>query len=99
MPRGIRFPVACGMLVPRLGIELTFPCMGRQILNHWTPGEVLHLLFFNTLFHLFIWFIVSSLNENVNSRVAENFVSLFCLSFYSSIFWHLGQCLAQGVGA
>lgn len=72
--------------------------MGRQILNHWTTEAVLLLIFFNTQFHLFIWFIVSPLNENVSSRVAENFVSLFCLLFYSSIFWHLGQCLAQGVG-
>ena len=31
---------ACGILVPRPGIELWISCSGRQSLNHWTSGEV-----------------------------------------------------------
>ena len=39
---------ACGILVPRPGIEPRISCPGRQSLNHWTAGEVpkVCLLFF-----------------------------------------------------
>ena len=30
----------CGILVPRSGIELTPPCIGRRSLNHWTARQV-----------------------------------------------------------
>ena len=33
--------VACGILVPRPGIEAVPPALGAQSLNHWTPREVL----------------------------------------------------------
>ena len=32
--------------LPGPGIETCLPCMDRQILNHWTTGEVLEILFF-----------------------------------------------------
>ena len=34
--------VACGILVPRPGIEPTPPALGARSLNPWTTGEVLH---------------------------------------------------------
>ena len=33
--------MACGILVPRLGIELTLPALGVPSLNPWTFREVL----------------------------------------------------------
>ena len=32
---------ASGILVPQAGIDLVFPYVTRQILNHWTTREVL----------------------------------------------------------
>ena len=37
--------LACGMFVPRPGIELTPPALGVQSLNHWTTREVLPFLY------------------------------------------------------
>ena len=31
--------------LPGAGIELIFPCFGRQILSHWTTREVLNRYF------------------------------------------------------
>ena len=35
---------ACGIFVPRSGVEPTFPCITRWILNHWTTRKVPGLL-------------------------------------------------------
>ena len=35
------------------GVELVPPALGTWCLNHWTAREILHLLFFITLFHPF----------------------------------------------
>ena len=39
---GVSWPrsVACGILVPRPGIESAPPALEAQNLNHWTPREV-----------------------------------------------------------
>ena len=37
---GLSCPKACGILVPRTGIEPAFPCIARWILNHWTTRQV-----------------------------------------------------------
>ena len=36
--------VACQILIPQPGIELVLPVLKAQSLNHWTTGEVLHLM-------------------------------------------------------
>ena len=40
---GLSYPKPCGILVPGPGIQPESPCMGRQILSHWTTREVLKL--------------------------------------------------------
>ena len=40
---GLRCPVACGIVLDRGWKHV--PCIGRQIPNHWTTREVLHILF------------------------------------------------------
>ena len=42
--RGVSCPMACGILVPRPGIELTSR-IARQIPNHWTTREVPRYIF------------------------------------------------------
>ena len=37
---GLSCSTACGILVPRPGIEQAFPCIARQILDQWTTREV-----------------------------------------------------------
>ena len=37
---GFSFPEAYGILVPRPGMELTSPALGRQTPYHWTTREV-----------------------------------------------------------
>ena len=37
--RGLSWLVICGILVPQLGDHV--PCIGKWILNYWTPREVL----------------------------------------------------------
>ena len=50
---GPSYPAACGILVPRQRSN-TVPCIGRQILYHWTMRQVPRLiLFFISLTFLF----------------------------------------------
>ena len=41
---GLSCTRACGIFVPSPGIEPTFPCIARWILNHWTTRKVPGLL-------------------------------------------------------
>ena len=41
--------MACGILVPRPGIEPVSPALEAQNLNHWTISEVLKDFFFNRI--------------------------------------------------
>ena len=55
-------PVACEILVPQSGMEQAFPCMGRQILNHWTTREVPKCVFLASDFsHLALKLLGSSM--------------------------------------
>ena len=37
---GFSYPVACGILVPGQRDPFCVLCIGRQVPNHWTTGEV-----------------------------------------------------------
>ena len=44
--RGLRCLLACGILVPRPGIELMPPALGVRSVNHWTARKVLFFLIY-----------------------------------------------------
>ena len=47
---GLSFPVACGILVPRPGIEPTYPALEGGLLTPGPPGKSQFLYFFLNLF-------------------------------------------------
>ena len=69
---------ACGILVPRPGMETLYPALGVQSLNHWTASEVpLPLLqsisFFSTPFLISIHSPVTNFYfHQVNSLIASH---------------------------
>ena len=51
---GLSFPVACGILVPRPGIETVSPALAVQYLTTGPPEKSLNLCFWHRLF-LWLW--------------------------------------------
>ena len=46
---GLSCSKACGILVPRPGIEPMFPALSVRSLNHWTAGQVLISVFYTLI--------------------------------------------------
>ena len=80
---GLSCPVACGILVPR---PLSL-CIRRQVLNHWTPGDVIfdHLVKvvsaqFSTVNLLLLSLQLSILIVNISSwEVLWSSANILCL--------------------
>ena len=52
----LSFPVACGILVPRLGIKPESPALVGKFLTTGPPGRSLHLILINR--NPFFWILV-----------------------------------------